>query len=373
LILGSTSRNNFPENTSEMDQELLSVSYNTTDPISVDGNEEFGNLTDDKGFSGEGTLGNPYVIQGVKIDAEGSGNCIEIRNTDEYFNISSSLLVNSGSGSSGIHLENVTHGALYNNTIKSTGYGIRLIDSTNFNITQNALLNNKYGVKIEGSSSQLDIWQNYFLYSELFQIDIDGNEIGLTNDTAGNYWSNINRALNKENDNFTTTINGEDITFFICDSKNNYTISDSLVDENPLTVNDTDEDGLDDLEEVLYWETNISNSDSDGDGMPDYWEAINNLDPTVEDGDQDPDDDGLINLHEWGNNTDPYDPDTDNDGWSDGAEVEKGYDPNNPYDHPDFGKETSLEISFGLTYLVFLVGGIFLLLSIIKQKRINIG
>ncbi|MFO8018256.1 MAG: NosD domain-containing protein, partial [Promethearchaeia archaeon] len=210
LILGSTSRNNFPENTSEMDQELLSVSYNTTDPISVDGNDEWETLNDKSWFNGSGTLGDPYVIQGVKIDAGGSGNCIEIKNTEDmYFNITDSLLMNSGSSSSGLYLNNVTHGALVNNTIKSTGYGIRLIDSTNFNITQNALLNNKYGVKIEGSSSQLDIWQNYFLYSELFQIDIDetigGNEIGLTNDTAGNYWSNINRALNKENDNFTTT------------------------------------------------------------------------------------------------------------------------------------------------------------------------
>ncbi|MGV9171404.1 MAG: NosD domain-containing protein [Promethearchaeia archaeon] len=368
LIIGGNLGTDIVKNTSKIDDNWPSESYTIIDPILVDGDEEL-NLTENDWCEGNGTYAKPYVIQGVKIDGGGTSNCIEIRNTNKYFEISDSLLINGGSSSSGIYLNNVENGTLYNNTVKSNGYGIRLIDSNNFTISENALLNNKYGIKIEGeSSSDLDltIWQNYFIYSELYQIADETLNSTLTNGTVGNYWSNINRPF--EAVNFTSKIKDEEIGFYISESENN---SESFIDENPLAVNDTDGDGLDDLVEVLYWGTNITNIDTDGDGMPDKWEAVNNLDPTRDDANEDPDDDGLTNLEEleWG--TDPNDPDTDNDGFTDGEEVEAETDPLDRYDHPDTGKTTALQISFGFTYIVFLVGGTLFLAYRIHQKRIN--
>jgi serine protease AprX len=109
---------------------------------------------------------------------------------------------------------------------------------------------------------------------------------------------------------------------------------------------DLDGDGLFNIEEFQYWlahaGTNLYSlalaqnptnwwlnptlADTDGDTMPDGWEALNDgLDPgDPGDGDGDPDGDGLVNTNElyWG--TDPDNPDSDYDGVNDGDEVAAG-------------------------------------------------
>ncbi len=50
--------------------------------------------------------------------------------------------------------------------------------------------------------------------------------------------------------------------------------------------------------------------DSDGDGLPDYWETENGLDPKVDDARGDPDHDGISNSEEFRNGTDPFNPET---------------------------------------------------------------
>ena len=68
-------------------------------------------------------------------------------------------------------------------------------------------------------------------------------------------------------------------------------------------------------------------TDTDGDGMPDWWEEQYGLDPQVGDASGDADGDGLSNGNEYLEGTDPLIPDTDGDGYSDGLEVARGSDP----------------------------------------------
>jgi len=84
--------------------------------------------------------------------------------------------------------------------------------------------------------------------------------------------------------------------------------------------------------DVLVVRKDIS-GDSDGDGIPDWWEneyGLNPLDPA--DAEEDWDDDGLSNLAEYLAGTDPLNRDTDGNGMSDWDEVYAGTDPTNPND-----------------------------------------
>jgi len=74
-------------------------------------------------------------------------------------------------------------------------------------------------------------------------------------------------------------------------------------------------------------------SDSDGDGMPDGWEADKGFNPlNTQDASQDFDGDGLSNLSEYTYKTDPCNPDTDSDGMADAWELIYGFNPLNSED-----------------------------------------
>ncbi len=101
--------------------------------------------------------------------------------------------------------------------------------------------------------------------------------------------------------------------------------------------------------------------DSDGDGMPDYWEIKYYLNPNdPSDADRDDDNDGLTNLDEFEFGTDPTNPDTDDDGVSDGREVSEGSDPNDPYDKPESNLLNLILVIIGA--LLLAGGAVFLFL-----------
>jgi len=88
-------------------------------PIFIDGDANFSDTASAEGWSGNGSEGDPYIIDGLTIDRGGSaGDCISISNTRVNFTISNCNLtgasVNPGAG---IYLDNVTHGEITGNLI----------------------------------------------------------------------------------------------------------------------------------------------------------------------------------------------------------------------------------------------------------------
>ena len=72
---------------------------------------------------------------------------------------------------------------------------------------------------------------------------------------------------------------------------------------------------------------------NDRDHMPNGWEKKHGLNPQVDDSQEDPDADLLVNIDEYAEGTDPQNADTDGDGVSDGQEV---LDETDPTDAEDF-------------------------------------
>tara|TARA_B110001454_G_scaffold89788_1_gene85659 strand:- start:543 stop:3467 length:2925 start_codon:yes stop_codon:yes gene_type:complete len=119
--------------------------------------------------------------------------------------------------------------------------------------------------------------------------------------------------------------------------------------------NDTDGDTLSDNDELFNYLTDPTSNDTDGDGMPDGWEVKYGLNPiSALDADQDLDNDGwdfdrnflltsdeqFTNLEEYWNDTDPTNNDTDGDGMPDGWEGYYNLQPKDPSDaNQDFDED----------------------------------
>ena len=328
--------------------------------------------------NGSGSYSDPYIVDGITIDAQGSGHSLEITGTAyANFTIRNSVFKNSGNMQAGIYLGGGTsNGIIFNNTIQSNAYGLRLANGDNHTITYNTIVQNQVGIQLDSNSKDNDIWLNFFMYSGLVQLQDLAVNATLDNGTVGNYWSDLDAPFEMSLANHTITHNGIQLDIKV--STVYYNISGSVKDVKPIVGNDTDLDDLDDILELVFWNTNFTNNDTDSDKIPDGYEVQNRLNPLVNDANSDPDEDGLTNYEEYSTQwihsgdgsiyyTDPNDPDTDNDGYNDGTEVDEGFDPTNPFSHPSPGITTS-GISFGYGYIIFFVLGVLIIIT--KYRRI---
>lgn len=128
--------------------------------------------------SGDGSKGDPYIIDNAKIDRGTSGSCIYIQNSQVYFEIKNCRCYNSGSG---IRLNNVGNATLSNNNCsENTGYGI-VLESSNENVIKNNLIkdNGNWGLHLNNYNDRNKIIGNEIINNFEYGIRLRESEHNL--------------------------------------------------------------------------------------------------------------------------------------------------------------------------------------------------
>ena len=124
-------------------------------------------------------------------------------------------------------------------------------------------------------------------------------------------------------------------------------------------LKDSDLDGVPDIDELEIYYTDINNKDTDGDGYSDWNELVNGFSPhnaiPVKMENNDLDSDGLSDRMELNFHTNLTKADTDGDGYSDGIEIENGF---NPLDIEKNKLEKRIEINLAQQELSYFLGGV---------------
>jgi parallel beta-helix repeat protein len=110
--------------------------------ICIEGDDNFTALNGVNG-GGDGSAGNPYVIENWKIDAsENIG--IHIKDTRKHFLIRNCLVENGGSNYHGIYLENARNARVENSVVENCHYGIYSSESAGIALRNNTCSNNAH-------------------------------------------------------------------------------------------------------------------------------------------------------------------------------------------------------------------------------------
>ncbi|MHA2494717.1 MAG: right-handed parallel beta-helix repeat-containing protein [Candidatus Hodarchaeales archaeon] len=130
----------------------------TDPPVSIDGNQDFNDTAAARGWPGNGTAANPYIINGLNITGPSGSNLIEIRNIDAYFQLINCSL---SGGIRGISLNNVTNGYISRNTLYSNSLrGIEIYSSVGNIIATNTAYNNALDGIYLAASNHSTIFNN---------------------------------------------------------------------------------------------------------------------------------------------------------------------------------------------------------------------
>lgn len=188
-------------------------------PLRINNDAEFAALAASEGWVGDGSAGNPYIIEDYNIDGGGYGYCIYIGNTTVSFIIRDSNFYNSSGNAgnyfwdSGVALYNAPNGTLTNNVFENcSGNAVHIDGTINTTISQNTILNSTgSGIYLESSTGNI-IDDNTF----------DNNNYGLEMNTN----SDSNTITNND-----FTNNTEAMDLWDCD---NNVISDNYGDQNNI-------------------------------------------------------------------------------------------------------------------------------------------
>ncbi|MFX0065807.1 MAG: hypothetical protein ACFFC7_26840, partial [Candidatus Hermodarchaeota archaeon] len=90
-------------------------------PIYINGNEDFKTTAQSEGWLGNGSLTNPYLIEGLNITTPSYAESVVIRNTNVYFQVINCLIESYFKlyWYSGIYFDNVSNAIISNNIINN--------------------------------------------------------------------------------------------------------------------------------------------------------------------------------------------------------------------------------------------------------------
>ena len=134
---------------STLPPEAGTISYVSHPVITIGSDAAFATMAGSEGWTGNGTLSNPYIIEGYDINASGASAGIDISLTSVYFTIRDCYLHNATTGTQcGIILSYLTNATLVNNTCAGNWqYGIVLDNTANvFVLGNNCSYNNDSGI-----------------------------------------------------------------------------------------------------------------------------------------------------------------------------------------------------------------------------------
>ena len=110
--------------------------YEEALPIHILNNTDFAVQASANSWDGNGSMSDPYMIEGLNITTSGTSP-IQIGNSTVFFEVRGCLIVG---GSTGILLQNVTNAKVWNNTIQeSNSYGLLVTESDYVIVTNNTI------------------------------------------------------------------------------------------------------------------------------------------------------------------------------------------------------------------------------------------
>jgi len=218
-------------------------------PISLSSDGALDIFITSNGFDGDGSEGNPYLINNLEIDATGHANAITLSNIHKYLMIAECTLTNAGQA--GIAMNDVSNVTIQGNTINNNGQRAVMLEHSN-NVTMNAndCTNNPTdGFRIV-YSSDISVFGNY-----------------ITNSYDGIYLGVVQNSTFEINQFPLVDARG----FFVVESDNNTFSDNSIIDSiHGLYIDGSDNNIIDGTicgflgQQVIYlWQSNgnqVSNS-----------------------------------------------------------------------------------------------------------------
>jgi parallel beta-helix repeat protein len=150
-------------------RNLLAKSGNLTahSPIQIVGDVQLAAFF--AGNSTNGSVSNPFVLEGLTIDASSSIHGLEIINTTLNVHIKNNLMAFASNPAysskmpSGIKLHNVSNVRIINNTLEQNYLGISIDISSNITIMNNSIVDNQFIGIASNFSKQITLLNNVFI------------------------------------------------------------------------------------------------------------------------------------------------------------------------------------------------------------------